>query len=45
MDEYDYERLPLELLPKEIIEEHNLLELTSNGKTYFEVQNEKPSLK
>ena len=38
MDSFEYMRIPLKLIPQEIIEEYNLLSLVSDGHVYIEVQ-------
>jgi hypothetical protein len=38
MDSFEYVRIPLKLIPQEIIAEYNLLSLVSDGHMYIEVQ-------
>jgi hypothetical protein len=38
MDTFEYMRIPIKLIPHEIIEQYNLLPLVSNGHVYIEVQ-------
>jgi hypothetical protein len=38
MDSFEYMRIPLKLIPQEIIAEYNLLSLVSDGHVYVEVQ-------
>jgi hypothetical protein len=38
MDSFEYMRIPLKLIPQEIIEECNLLYFVSDGHMYIEVQ-------
>jgi hypothetical protein len=38
MDSFEYMRIPIKLIPQEIITEYNLLSLVSDGHVYIEVQ-------
>jgi hypothetical protein len=38
MDSFEYMRIPIKLIPPEIISEYNLLSLVSDGQVYNEVQ-------
>jgi hypothetical protein len=38
MDSFEYMRIPIKLIPHEIIEQYNLLPLVSDGHVYIEVQ-------
>jgi hypothetical protein len=38
MDSFEYMRIPIKLIPQEIIAEYNLLSLVSYGHVYIEVQ-------
>ena len=45
MQEHENGHLPVELIPKEIMEQCNLHELASNNKVHFEIQKGMPGLK
>jgi hypothetical protein len=38
MEAFEYMRIPIKLIPQEIIDQYNLLELVSDGHVYIEVQ-------
>jgi hypothetical protein len=38
MDTFEYMRIPIKLIPHEIIDQYNLLPLVSEGHIYIEVQ-------
>jgi hypothetical protein len=38
MDSFEYMRIPIKLIPQEIIDQYNLLPLVSDGHLYIEVQ-------
>jgi hypothetical protein len=38
MDSFEYMRIPIKIIPQEIIAEYNLLSLVSDGHVYIEVQ-------
>jgi hypothetical protein len=38
MDSFEYMRIPIKFIPREIIAEYNLLSLVSDGDVYIEVQ-------
>ena len=45
MNDYERGHLPFDLVPDEIINQCNLLEIVSNEKSYFEIHNGMPGLK
>jgi hypothetical protein len=38
IDSFEYTRIPIKLIPQEIIAEYNLISLVSDGHVYVEVQ-------
>ena len=38
MDRYEYMKLPMEIIPKEIIQQYNLRKLSHNSFVYIEIQ-------
>lgn len=45
MKDFEYGHLPLNLLPDEIIQQYNLLDIAQNDKVYFEIRKRIPGLK
>ena len=45
MDVFEYMFLPLNIIPKEIVEQYNLQEISHDGKVYLEIQKGMPGLK
>jgi hypothetical protein len=38
MERYEYMKLPIKLIPQEIIDQHHLLDLVHNGYVYIEIR-------
>jgi hypothetical protein len=45
MERYEYMKLPLTLIPQEVIDQYNLLDLVSDGYVYIEIRKGMPGLK
>jgi hypothetical protein len=45
MERYKYMKLPLKLIPQEVIDQYNLLDLVSVGYVYIEIRKGMPGLK
>jgi hypothetical protein len=45
MQRYEYMKLPIKLIPQEVIDQYNLLDLVSDGYIYIEIRKGMPGLK
>ena len=45
MDRYEYMKLPIKLIPQEVVDQYHLLDLVSDGFIYMEIRKGMPGLK